>query len=84
MASMASRLPQALLIGLGSTAAIALQTAVLVPFLRQAGFHFKARFDFRGVGLSHTLRLALWTLGFIVVNQIAFIVDHPPRQPGDP
>ncbi len=65
---------QALLIGLGSTAAIALQTAVLVPFLRQAGFHFKPRFDFRGVGLSHTLRLALWTLGFIVVNQIAYIV----------
>ncbi|GAA3520090.1 hypothetical protein GCM10022234_14690 [Aeromicrobium panaciterrae] len=66
--------PQALLIGLGSTVAIALQTAVLVPFLRQAGFHFRPRFDFRGVGLSHTLRLALWTLGFIVVNQIAYIV----------
>ena len=66
--------PQALLLGLGSTVAIALQTGVLVPFLRQAGFHFTPRFDFRGVGLGHTLRLAVWTFGFIVVNQIAYIV----------
>ncbi len=65
---------EAVLLGLGSTVAIALQTAVLVPFLAQTGFHFKARFDFRGVGLSHTLRLALWTLGFIIVNQIAYVV----------
>ena len=47
---------------------------MLVPYLRLAGFRFKARFDFRGVGLGHTFRLALWTLGFIVVNQIAYIV----------
>ncbi len=65
---------QALLLGLGSTFAIALQALVLVPYLRLAGFHFRARFDFRGVGLSHTFRLALWTLLFIVVNQIAFVV----------
>ncbi len=66
--------PQALLLGLGSTFAIALQALVLVPYLRLAGFHFRARFDFRGVGLSHTFRLALWTLLFIVVNQIAYVV----------
>jgi putative peptidoglycan lipid II flippase len=66
--------PQVLLLGLGSTAAIALQAAVLFPYLRRAGFHFRPRFDFRGVGLSHTLRLGFWTLLFIVANQIAFIV----------
>jgi putative peptidoglycan lipid II flippase len=65
---------QALLLGLGSTAAIALQALVLLPYLRRAGFRFRARFDFRGVGLGHTFALGLWTLLFIVANQIAFIV----------
>ena len=65
---------QALLLGLGSTAGIAVQTIILVPFLRRTGFAFRPRFDFRGVGLGHTLRLGFWTLLFIVANQIAFIV----------
>ena len=65
---------QSLLLGLGSTTAIALQMLVLVPFLRKAGFRFRARFDFRGVGLGHTLRLGVWTLLFILANQVAFIV----------
>jgi putative peptidoglycan lipid II flippase len=65
--------PQALLLGIGSTAAIALQALVLVPYLRRAGFHFHPRFDFRGVGLGHTLRLGAWTLLFIVANQVAFV-----------
>jgi putative peptidoglycan lipid II flippase len=65
---------QALLLGLGSTAGIAVQALILIPFLRRAGFAFRPRFDFRGVGLGHTLRLGFWTLLFIVANQIAFIV----------
>ena len=65
---------QALLLGLGSTAGIAVQTLVLVPFLRRAGFLFRPRFDFRGVGLGHTLRLGWWTLLFILANQVSFIV----------
>lgn len=65
---------QSLLLGLGSTGAIALQMLVLVPYLRKAGFRFRARFDFRGVGLGHTLRLGTWTLMFILANQVAFIV----------
>jgi putative peptidoglycan lipid II flippase len=64
---------QALLLGLGSTVAIALQALVLVPYLRRAGFHFRPRFDFRGVGLGHTLKLGAWTLAFIIANQVAFI-----------
>ncbi|MCW2747620.1 MAG: mviN, partial [Nocardioidaceae bacterium] len=65
---------QELLLGLGSTAGIAVQALILVPYLRAAGFTFRPRFDFRGVGLSHTLKLGLWTLFFIIVNQIAFFV----------
>ena len=32
------------------------------------------RFDFRGTGLGHTLRLGVWTVLFVVVNQIAYTV----------
>jgi putative peptidoglycan lipid II flippase len=66
--------PEAVILGLGSTVAIALQAVVLVPYLRKAGFHFRPRFDFRGVGLGKTLRLGAWTLAFIIANQVALIV----------
>ncbi|MFI5429708.1 murein biosynthesis integral membrane protein MurJ [Aeromicrobium sp. UC242_57] len=65
---------EAVLLGLGSTIAIALQALVLVPYLRQAGFSYRPRFDFRGVGLRKTLKLGAWTFLFIIVNQIAFVV----------
>lgn len=65
---------ESLILGLGSTLGIAAQACILVPYLRNAGFRFRARFDFRGVGLGHTLRLGAWTLGFIVANQIAYFV----------
>ena len=65
---------QELLLGLGSTLGIAVQLAVLVPYLRAAGFRYRPRFDFRGSGLGHTLRLGVWTVAFVVVNQIAYTV----------
>ena len=65
---------QAALLGLGSTLGIATQAALLIPYLRRAGFRFRPRFDFRDTGLGHTLRLGSWTLGLIVANQVAYIV----------
>ena len=44
------------------------------PYLRAAGFRFRPRFDFRGTGLGHTLRLGVWTVLFVVVNQVAYTV----------
>ena len=65
---------QELLLGLGSTVGIAVQLLILVPYLRAAGFTFRPRFDFRDAGLGHTLRLGLWTVLFVIVNQIAYTV----------
>jgi putative peptidoglycan lipid II flippase len=65
---------QELLLGLGSTLGIAVQTAVLIPYLHKAGVRYRPRFDFRGTGLGHTLRLGLWTVMFVVVNQVAYVV----------
>jgi putative peptidoglycan lipid II flippase len=61
------------LLGLGSTIGIAAQLLVLVPYLRASGFTYRPRFDFRDPGLRHTLRLAVWTVLFVVVTQLAYM-----------
>ena len=65
---------QELLLGLGSTVGIAAQLLILLPYLKAAGFTFRPRFDFRDAGLGHTLRLGMWTVLFVIVNQIAYTV----------
>ncbi|MGO1971488.1 MAG: murein biosynthesis integral membrane protein MurJ, partial [Propionibacteriaceae bacterium] len=65
---------QELVLGLGATVGIAAQAAILVPYLRAAGFHYRPRFDLRHTGLGHTFHLAKWTLGFVLVTQAALVV----------
>ena len=65
---------QVLLLGLGSTLGIVAQAAVLIPFLRAAGYRYRPRWDFRHTGLGKTFRLAKWTLGFVLVSQAAYVV----------
>jgi putative peptidoglycan lipid II flippase len=62
------------LLGIGSTLGIVVQFLVLVPYLRASGLSYRPRFDFRGTGLGHTLRLGVWTVLFVVVNQVAYTV----------
>ncbi len=62
------------LLGIGSTLGIVVQLMILVPYLKSAGYSYRPRFDFRGAGLGHTLRLGIWTVLFVVVNQIAYTV----------
>ena len=65
---------QEALLGIGSTVGVAVQAAVLVPYLRAVGFRFQPRFDFKGTGLGHTVRLAKWVLGYVLVTQLALVV----------
>jgi putative peptidoglycan lipid II flippase len=65
---------QEVLLGVGSTIGIVVQLLVLLPYLKAAGFRYRPRFDFRGSGLGHTLRLGVWTVMFVIVNQIAYTV----------
>ena len=65
---------QVLLLGLGSTLGIVAQFAILLPYLKAAGFTYRPRFDFHNTGLGHTLRLGTWTVLFVIVNQIAYTV----------
>jgi putative peptidoglycan lipid II flippase len=64
---------QEVLLGLGSTLGIAAQLAVLLPYLRAAGFSYRPRFDFRDPELRHTLSLGTWTVLFVVVTQLAYL-----------
>ncbi|MFC7620673.1 murein biosynthesis integral membrane protein MurJ [Microlunatus sp. GCM10028923] len=65
---------QEMLLGFGSTLGIVAQAIVLLPYLKAAGYQFRPRFDFKGTGLGRTVRLAKWTLGFVLVNQAALVV----------
>lgn len=62
------------LLGLGSTLGIVAQFLVLVPYLRASGFVYRPRFDFRDPELRRTLSLGIWTVGFVVVTQAAYLV----------
>jgi putative peptidoglycan lipid II flippase len=65
---------QELVLGGGATLGIAAQVLILLPVLRAAGVRFRPRYDLRGSGLGHTLRLGIWTVLFVVVNQVAYTV----------
>ncbi len=62
------------LLGLGATLGVAVQAAVLVPFAWRVGYRWRPRFDFRGHGLGHAWRLARWTIAFVAVNQVTYLV----------
>ena len=61
-------------LGAGTTAGVMVQALVLVPVLRRTGFRYRPRFDFRGGGLGKARDLAKWTLLFVLVNQLAYVV----------
>jgi putative peptidoglycan lipid II flippase len=79
---------QELVLGLGSTLGIVVQLLVLLPYVRSAGISLRPRFDLRGTGLGHTLRLGTWTVLFVLANQIAYFVvtrlgSSGPAEGGD-
>ncbi len=65
---------QTLVLALGTTAGIAVQTVALLPSLRASGYRFRPRFDFRGTGLGPAGRLAGWVLLYVVTNQLGYLV----------
>ncbi|MEI2784293.1 MAG: murein biosynthesis integral membrane protein MurJ [Candidatus Nanopelagicales bacterium] len=61
-------------LGIMTTLGVVLQALVLIPVLTRSGFRFAYVPGLRGFGLAHTGRLALWTIGLVLVNQIGFVV----------
>ncbi|MFG1948364.1 murein biosynthesis integral membrane protein MurJ [Nonomuraea sp. NPDC048826] len=62
------------LLGLGTTAGIIAQATVLVIALKRAGFRFVARFDLRNARLGEMARAGVWTIGYVVVTQLGFLL----------
>ena len=54
---------------------VAAQAFILCLFWRRAGLRYRPDFHWRGVGLGTAGRAAAWTLGMILVTQLAGIVQ---------
>ncbi|ODU04154.1 MAG: hypothetical protein ABS81_11560 [Pseudonocardia sp. SCN 72-86] len=64
----------AALLGGGATVGVVAQVVVVLVALRSTRFRYRPRLDLRHTGFDRTVRLAGWTLLFVVANQIAFAV----------
>ena len=62
------------LLGFGTTLGVMAQALILIPALRKAGYNFRPNFKFRNVGNGKVGNLAKWTVGFVLVNQITFLM----------
>ncbi|MBN9104980.1 MAG: murein biosynthesis integral membrane protein MurJ [Propionibacteriaceae bacterium] len=65
---------QVWVLGVGSTIGIAVQTLVLLPYLKRAGFTYRPRFDLKGTGLGATFHIAKWMIGYVALTSLAQVV----------
>ena len=65
---------QILLLGIGTTLGVVVQALILLPTMWRTGYHWRPRFDWRNAGLGKAGKLAVWTIGLVVVNQAGYVV----------
>ena len=65
---------QTLVLAIGTTGGVVLQTIALIPALRRVGFRHRLRFDWRNAGLRSAGQFAGWIVGYVVTNQLGFLV----------
>lgn len=64
---------QVLILGIGTTLGVVLQAVILLPVMWRSGYAWRPRFDWRGTGLGKAGSLAAWTVGLVLVNQVAYV-----------
>lgn len=69
-------------LSLGTTAGIAAMAIVLVPAVHRAGVRYRPHFDLHHPAIRRLLTMSLWTLGYVVSNQIVIIVVRNLSVPG--
>ncbi|MYV59944.1 murein biosynthesis integral membrane protein MurJ, partial [Streptomyces sp. SID4931] len=62
------------LLGIGTLLGLVVQSLAMIPYLRETGFRFRPRFDWKGHGLGKTVKLAKWTVLFVLANQAGVLV----------
>ena len=65
---------QTYLLGAGTTLGVIAQALILIPALKKAGYRFNPTLNFRGSGLGKIADLAIWTIGFVIINQVSFLI----------
>jgi putative peptidoglycan lipid II flippase len=65
---------QVLVLAIGTTLGVVVQTVALVPALRRTGFRWRPRFDFANAGLGTAGRLGAWVLVYVLANQLSYFV----------
>ncbi len=63
--------PAVLLLGIGTTAGVALQCLLLVPYLEKARARLTFHPDFRDPAIKEIRSISGWTVGFVGANQVA-------------
>jgi putative peptidoglycan lipid II flippase len=74
---------QLAIIGVGTTAGVALMAAAQIPFLRGLG-RYRKSFSIRHPSIRKLARLSLWVIGYVVANQLGYLVVQrlATREPG--
>ncbi|MGW6026618.1 murein biosynthesis integral membrane protein MurJ [Streptomyces sp. NPDC055099] len=62
------------LLGIGTLLGLVVQALAMIPYLRETGFRFRPRFDWKGHGLGKAVKLAKWTVLFVLANQAGVLV----------
>ncbi|WP_405839849.1 murein biosynthesis integral membrane protein MurJ [Streptomyces platensis] len=62
------------LLGIGTLLGLVVQSLAMIPYLRDADFKLRLRFDWRGHGLGKAAKLAKWTVLFVLANQAGVLV----------
>ncbi|WP_083587274.1 murein biosynthesis integral membrane protein MurJ [Agrococcus sp. Marseille-P2731] len=71
------------ILGIVTTAGVAVQALVLVLFFRKTGMRFRLDFGWRGVGLRATGKAALWLFGIVIIGQIKGVVQSRVASMGE-
>jgi putative peptidoglycan lipid II flippase len=69
-------------LGLGTTAGIAAMAIALVPAVRAAGLDFRPAFQLGHPAIRQLLTMSMWTLGYVVANQLVVVVIRNLSGPG--
>ena len=65
---------QVALLGLGTSLGFVIQAALLFPVVAKSGLNLRPRFDWKDSNLTKSFKLGAWTLLFVFINQIGYLV----------